>query len=512
MNFSNAIKIPQLILVVLSCSIGHANPNVCVGAATGTLDQSYQDSRIPLTFDWHPRKTIRGFAFAEFAWSPVRVFDDIPTSILMEPRKKSVIVSHLGFASRHTPIGDLDSIDDPWDRIRSFLGFTFSGSLGKLSSLHDTVDPMNSPVGGPDAGFDESQCDPKYGCRDDESFAPADPTTPCGAQMNGADSCPPDRRIMIGGRDWKVVRYRFPAWGFAGRLDYNYGDPYPLWVNYASVDIRALGFSPVAPERTRMVVQKKDGKAVLVGMAHGPGVDKGLLILRLNENGRGIESSFTNFTRTGGVTESIDDVTIDQGGRIVVVGTTNEDGSYFPFIIRFNNDGSLDKSFGLDGLVVLKNLRDHRPTSVAVQNDSKVIVSAHMGLIRLEKDGRFDASFGNAGIIETKPSFRLVKVAIDSYDRLVVAGNLKSGNPAVPDLGTLLLRFNGMDGSLDLSFGIDGIVYPNETPRPDWSHTVTTMALEPDSGRIIVSGRVQSPAGTPRPAPVDSYFVSAHCP
>jgi hypothetical protein len=76
---------------------------------------------------------------------------------------------------------------------------------------------------------------------------------------------------------------------------------------------------------------------------------------------------------------------------------------------RYNNDGSLDNAFGFGGKVItgFGSFTDHG-FSVAIQGNAKIIVGGVTGLlpydfalVRYNNDGTLDNTFGSAGAGES---------------------------------------------------------------------------------------------------------------
>lgn len=129
-------------------------------------------------------------------------------------------------------------------------------------------------------------------------------------------------------------------------------------------------------------------------------------------------------------------------------------------LFRFNTDGSLDNSFGSQGMILcdLGSTEDFA-FDVAIQSDDKILVVGSSGeftdrdfaLVRLNADGTYDQSFGDNGIVKTSILFddELYSVALQT-DGKVVAGGIGNSKGYI-------FRFLD-DGSLDNSFGSNGKV------------------------------------------------------
>lgn len=197
-------------------------------------------------------------------------------------------------------------------------------------------------------------------------------------------------------------------------------------------------------------------------------------------------------------------VAMQPDGRIVVAGTAcAEPSGYcglgtsrFSFALaRFMPDGAIDTSFGVDGKATTI-FGNHQDTaySVAIQPDGGIVAAGtsvnfglstmYIALARYKPDGSLDETFGDGGKVLTLASTGLsaaaYSVALQSDGRIVVAGQSE-----YPDYthGFGLVRYNP-DGSLDISFGIDGKVSTRIRNRDSLAYAVT---IQPD-GLIVAVG------------------------
>jgi uncharacterized delta-60 repeat protein len=176
----------------------------------------------------------------------------------------------------------------------------------------------------------------------------------------------------------------------------------------------------------------------------------------------------------------------------IVVGAALYGTSDPAMVIRFNTNGSLDTSFGGGTGSVTSPSGIH----IAVQPDDRIVVAGYtvggantggdIGLGRLNADGTPDTTFGSGGRVLTPlPGEQGVRsLTIQPDGKIVVAGNQNYSN-------FLVARYNGADGSLDTSFGVNGLA---TTTGNQLAYEPVDVTLEPD-GRIIVAGSA-GPSGT----------------
>jgi uncharacterized delta-60 repeat protein len=157
--------------------------------------------------------------------------------------------------------------------------------------------------------------------------------------------------------------------------------------------------------------------------------------------------------------------------------------------------GGLDPSFGRDGKVVTNLTHSHWDdwaSALAIQADGKIVLAggARYRVARLNSDGTLDATFGVDGKVMTgftSGSDSASGVAIQADRKIVVVGEDGSGRRAQSDTKFALARYNS-DGTLDASFGVNGKVMTDFTPRGDGAAGVAIQA----DGKIVVAGMANS--------------------
>jgi uncharacterized delta-60 repeat protein len=141
-------------------------------------------------------------------------------------------------------------------------------------------------------------------------------------------------------------------------------------------------------------------------------------------------------------------------------------------IIRYNADGTLDAGFGGgDGMVRSKedagiNLYT-RAAGMALQSNGKIVVAGDQfynseRIFRLNQDGTLDATFGINGVIDVnRPNSEFIyHVAVQSDDKIIVCGKESRLVSGGPEPHVFLWRFTP-DGAMDMSFGNAGVVSYN---------------------------------------------------
>jgi uncharacterized delta-60 repeat protein len=192
-------------------------------------------------------------------------------------------------------------------------------------------------------------------------------------------------------------------------------------------------------------------------------------------------------------------VAVQDDGRILVAGRATR---RF-VVVRYLRDGSVDRSFGGDGIVKI-GFDDGAASAedVVVQTDGRILLAGgvtglrggfffgRFAIARLEADGSFDRTFGTMGRVVTRIhrccGGGITALALQDDGRIVATG--ASGREQYT-----LARYD-RQGALDESFGEKGVVFtefPNRhgpcdvrLPYNGRSHDVAIQA----SGRILVAG------------------------
>lgn len=98
--------------------------------------------------------------------------------------------------------------------------------------------------------------------------------------------------------------------------------------------------------------------------------------------------------------------TVDANQKTLVLGSQNIAGQENIALYRYNTDNTLDASFGTAGIVNIVLGNSIEPQSIQVQQDGKILVKAIVDgeetQIRFNQDGTLDWSFGEGGISKLK--------------------------------------------------------------------------------------------------------------
>jgi uncharacterized delta-60 repeat protein len=168
-------------------------------------------------------------------------------------------------------------------------------------------------------------------------------------------------------------------------------------------------------------------------------------------------------------------IALRQDGKILVSGYFRTGNTIGFVLARYEANGSLDAGFGTNGMVFINESGFYltAPAALLIQPDGKILsVGTYNGtgnsgdfvLLRFNEDGTPDTSFGTNGKVIT--AITNIKdtatgAALQPDGKIVVSGitanNSTGGSNSAPRSNGLLVRYHP-DGSLDATFGAGGIV------------------------------------------------------
>jgi uncharacterized delta-60 repeat protein len=196
-------------------------------------------------------------------------------------------------------------------------------------------------------------------------------------------------------------------------------------------------------------------------------------------------------------------VAVQADGKYVVVGTTYTNNDYTGedfAVARYNADGTLDTTFGVQGKVKT-DFPDLAAvaSSVVIQPDGKIVVAGgafplftflgNFEIVRYNANGSLDASFGSGGIVTThfpggQGSYAFA-VSLQPDGKIVAAGThfVNFSSDASSNTDFALARYNA-DGTPDASFGNNSLV---TTDFNRFNDDVFSLLVRTD-GRLVAVG------------------------
>jgi uncharacterized delta-60 repeat protein len=186
-------------------------------------------------------------------------------------------------------------------------------------------------------------------------------------------------------------------------------------------------------------------------------------------------------------------IALQPDGKFITVGRIQRcdtSCNYDFLLIRFNQNGTLDDTFGNNGAVIADNFNQNESAvAVALQPDGKIVVIGQsvsvlsqpnvfgFKIMRFLPSGARDTSFGANGLVYEAFDDRggtAQSMFIQPDGKIVVAGTLNNST-------LLMARFNA-DGGLDMGFGANGRLVTDAYNISD-----VEILRQPD-GKIIVAG------------------------
>ena len=217
---------------------------------------------------------------------------------------------------------------------------------------------------------------------------------------------------------------------------------------------------------------------------------QGLALVRYNANGS-LDTSFGSggeVIDTAMIYNSVGPMTmaIDSSGRIAVAGlnAATDSGA---IVTRFLSNGTLDPTFGSGGMV---NLPQMYPNGVALQSTGQIMVyggsstSSGAVMVRLNTNGSLDTTFGTDGVYSDPRlvTFRSVVIQPTNDEIVAVGVGIVIGEVDFNDWVTRVLA-NG--SGYDPSFGSNGL---SEANFNNSSGSYPTSVVLDASGNILVAG------------------------
>lgn len=257
----------------------------------------------------------------------------------------------------------------------------------------------------------------------------------------------------IGAYDFALARYNN-----TGTLDTTFGSN-----GKVITDINSQSM-----DKSSALKLQSDGKILVAGTTR-TGTNHDFVVVRYTSTGV-LDTTFGNngkvITDIGSATwDEAYSLQIQSDGKILVAGISNLSGNQDFTLLRYTTEGVLDTTFGANGKVITNIGANDYAYAMQIQSDGKILVAGTsyvMGsndyiLARYTTDGSVDTSFGDNGIVA-------VDIGVNSND--------SADSLTIDDDGTILLSgstsINGKynttivqltpTGALDLTFGANGKV------------------------------------------------------
>ncbi len=253
-------------------------------------------------------------------------------------------------------------------------------------------------------------------------------------------------------------------------------------------------------ENANDLVILPDNKIVSVGFTTGALGDWDIAVFRLLQNGA-VDSTFgvngfTIFDIAGNYDYGNAIYRLDDGKLLIAGGATLPNWADIDyFVARLNEDGSLDETFGTNGITQIHtDGGEDLFYSIAVQPDGKIVLAGqdnvggftymNGALMRLNEDGSIDETFGDDGMVITD-----IDYDYSQFRDLILNedGSIMAAGSCANDKYDILLAKYDSDGQPDAGFGDGGIKVLNLNTGTDDAFAIIRHPID---GRILVGGRI----------------------
>ncbi len=240
-----------------------------------------------------------------------------------------------------------------------------------------------------------------------------------------------------------------------------------------------------------------DGKIVLAGETSVKG-QSDFALARINIDGS-LDETFGDggkvVTNMGSTFEFPNAVTLQEDHKIIAAGRVSA-GNFSDFgMVRYNPDGKVDSMFGVNGIVITSIRDEDEAKGIVIQPGGKIILGGFasvnakgdFAMVRYLDDGTIDKTFGSGGKVLTdlegtgRSDFPNSMIQ-DPNGNIVLAGNANFDNLFLEtDFG--IARYTS-EGDLDQSFGIHGIYILSLGTNDQ----IQSIVRQPD-GKYLVAGK-----------------------
>lgn len=238
-----------------------------------------------------------------------------------------------------------------------------------------------------------------------------------------------DGKILVGGTSGNTAEFFTVArLTTSGALDTTFGVGGKAQIAFSGTESMA-----------NSILVQPDGKIVLGGYTVNAPYAKDFALVRLSSSG----TLDTTFGVNGKVITTVDSnysdavtqLAIQSDGKIVAGGFTSFETNTRMAVVRYLSNGTIDTSFGTNGINVITDGFGGKNCSVALQADNKIIVAGgleggYFEVFRLLNSGTLDTAFGSNGLVNAFPVTGgfASKVLIQPDNKIVVCGSSQSAD------------------------------------------------------------------------------------
>lgn len=199
------------------------------------------------------------------------------------------------------------------------------------------------------------------------------------------------------------------------------------------------GFAPfkigMENDHPRDIAIQENGMYIIAG--YFDDLSDQAFISRMDYDGN-LDNNFgINGTATldiGGRDDRFNTVVIQPDGKILVGGMNGEPGNWDYLFARYNSNGTLDLSFGSNGIMLINYSINDIALDMVLQDDNKILCTGggyQFELLRLNENGYPDQEFGDDGLVNTGFGNEYAfsrSLALQSDGKILVGGNVINNN------------------------------------------------------------------------------------
>lgn len=212
-----------------------------------------------------------------------------------------------------------------------------------------------------------------------------------------------------------------------------------------------------------------------------------LIITKFNTDG-----SLDNTFGTNGIVEYSDsnnsvyftELKTTSNGKFIVGGAKLYGIDSWPYVVvQFNMNGSVDSSFGTNGMAFAYGytLWPEQVHSMAVQADGKILLGTYSSLHRFLINGIIDSAYGTNGLGYVEDV--LVQGYFSDFACLPDGKTIVCGEKLINNKSHVFCWKLKTDGSLDSSYGVNGVYTYNDT---NYIYQPNNIAIQND--KVIICG------------------------
>lgn len=291
---------------------------------------------------------------------------------------------------------------------------------------------------------------------------------------NSADACKaaalqPDGKIILAGESYGQTSYDFALarYNADGTLDNTFG---------SGGKVTTLFTTSASTASANALAVQPDGKIVAAGRYKlNGGPTSSFALARYNADGTldntfSVDGKVTTDLGSDNIAE-INSIVLQPNGYIVAGGYSFISGNFFFGLARYKTDGTLDTGFDGDGKLTSDAFSyTGQARGLVMQADGKIIAAGYgeenpnhgFGIVRFNQDGSTDNSFGTGGSVFTdfnSNNDEANSVAIQPDLKIVLAGFQYNGL----NFDFAVARYlSGLNlGTLEFSTNTSALIYPN---------------------------------------------------